>query len=217
MRLHPITLGAGAALAMTLCAAGAAGKPPRRPAAAAPAKPAQPSPTFSNAFPEAAAAPEAEAAAAAIGDVQPAPPEAAQPSDSGPSEAPVAPAAEALPSAEPSPHIEALPTTASDPARPPEPAPGPNEAAAGPKKGDPPSHQFMVGVWAEPGKSCETALDFKADGTLIGPFPRWELSEAGELTMVGNRQKIMLRVIDKDTMQSRRSETDPPRTLKRCP
>lgn len=85
-----------------------------------------------------------------------------------------------------------------------------------PAKGKPPTREYFVGVWAEQGKSCETALDFKADGTLIGPFPRWELSEAGELTMVGNRQKIFLTVVDPNTMQSRRAANDPPRILKRC-
>ena len=89
-------------------------------------------------------------------------------------------------------------------------------AVAVPAKGKPPTREFFVGVWAEEGKSCDTALDFKADGTLIGPFPRWELNEAGELTMVGNRQKIWLSVVDKNTMHSRRSPADPPRTLKRC-
>lgn len=83
-------------------------------------------------------------------------------------------------------------------------------------KGKPPTREYFIGVWAEEGKSCETALDFKADGTLIGPFPRWELSDTGELTMVGNRQKIFLTVIDANAMQSRRAPTDPPRTLKRC-
>lgn len=102
-------------------------------------------------------------------------------------------------------------------------APGPSADAAAPvdkpavpAKGKPPTREYFVGVWAEQGKSCETALDFKADGTLIGPFPRWELSEAGELTMVGNRQKIFLTVIDANTLQSRRAPNDPPRILKRC-
>lgn len=90
------------------------------------------------------------------------------------------------------------------------------EAAPKLAKGDPVTHEFLVGAWAEPGKSCEAAIDFHADGRMIGPFPRWELAE-GELTMVGNRQKMRLTVIDQDTIQSRRSETDPARTLKRCP
>lgn len=97
-------------------------------------------------------------------------------------------------------------------------APPAAETEARPKmaKGDPVTHDFLVGVWAEPGKSCEAGIDFQADGKMIGPFPRWELAD-GELTMVGNRQKMHLTVVDKDTIQSRRSETDPPRTLKRCP
>lgn len=115
------------------------------------------------------------------------------------------------------PEPAAVPSDTPDPASAADPA---NDAAptgpAIPAKGEPPTREFMVGVWAEPGKPCEAAMDFKADGTLIGPFPRWELNE-GVLTMAGNRQKIWLTVIDKDTMQSRRSETDPPRTLKRCP
>lgn len=85
-----------------------------------------------------------------------------------------------------------------------------------PAKGEPPTREFMVGVWTEDLTKCESALDFKADGTLIGPFPGWKL-EDGVLTMTGNRQKIWLTVVDKDTMESRRSETDPPRTLLRCP
>lgn len=83
-------------------------------------------------------------------------------------------------------------------------------------KGDPVTREFLIGIWAEPGKSCEAGIDFQADGKMIGPFPRWELAD-GELTMVGNRQKMSLTVVDKDTMHSRRSETDPGRTLKRCP
>lgn len=99
---------------------------------------------------------------------------------------------------------------------PPTDAAAPTGRPATPAKGQPPTREYFVGVWAEQGKSCETALDFKADGTLIGPFPRWELSDAGELTMVGNRQTIFLTVIDANTMQSRRAPKDPPRILKRC-
>jgi hypothetical protein len=107
---------------------------------------------------------------------------------------------------------EAAPATTATP------SPASEEAVgeeAVPRKGEPPTKEFMAGVWAEEGKSCATALDFKPDGKLIGPFPRWEL-EGGVLTLVGSRQKIMLTVLDKNTMQSRRSETDPPRILKRC-
>jgi hypothetical protein len=92
----------------------------------------------------------------------------------------------------------------------------PKSAPAVPRKGGRPTREFMVGVWTENLAKCASALEFKADGTLIGPFPRWELQD-GVLTMAGSRQKIWLTLIDKDTMHSRRSETDPPRTLKRCP
>ncbi|MEO5586483.1 MAG: hypothetical protein ABIQ81_02195 [Novosphingobium sp.] len=92
----------------------------------------------------------------------------------------------------------------------------PPAAGTVPAKGAPPTKEYFAGVWAEQGKSCDTALDFKADGTMIGPFPRWELSDQGELTMVGNRQKVFLTVTDQNTMLSRRAPNDPPRTLKRC-
>lgn len=172
--------------------------------------------TFSDAFSEQSNAAKAVQAAEELeeptAEPSPAPTEAAE----APSEAPPA-ASEAAP-AEPAADAAAAPAeAAAEPsdaaAASPEPAPVP---AAVPAKGEPPTREFMVGVWAEPGKSCAAAMDFKADGTLIGPFPRWELND-GVLTMAGNRQKIWLTVVDKDTMQSRRSETDPPRTLKRCP
>lgn len=151
-----------------------------------------------------------------------------------PAEAVEPPPAE--PAAEPASEPEVKPAEASEhplePAAPPagEPEAKPSEAAPEPAaalpaepetapklaKGDPVTRDFLVGVWAEPGKSCEAGIDFQADGRMIGPFPRWELAE-GELTMVGNRQKMRLTVIDQDTIQSRRGETDPARTLKRCP
>lgn len=164
---------------------------------------------------------------------------AAPPADA-PTDAPGAPASEEVPEASASPaaerpgtvtdgtaSAESSPDSAvlqtpetSSPASDAAPTPVADAVAvdkpAVPPKGEPPTREYFVGVWAEQGKSCETALDFKADGTLIGPFPRWELSEAGELTMVGNRQKIFLTVIDANTMQSRRAPTDPPRILKRC-
>lgn len=172
--------------------------------------------TFSDAFSEQSNAAKAVQAAEELeeptAEPSPAPTEAAE----APSEAPPA-ASEAAPAEPAADAAAAPPEPAAEPsdavAAPPEPAPVP---AAVPAKGEPPTREFMVGVWAEPGKSCAAAMDFKADGTLIGPFPRWELND-GVLTMAGNRQKIWLTVVDKDTMQSRRSETDPPRTLKRCP
>lgn len=107
--------------------------------------------------------------------------------------------------------------TASDPAAAPTEAPTAASPPAAPAKGGPPTKAFLVGVWTEDLAKCASALEFKADGRLIGPFPRWDLTEDGVLTMAGNRQKIWLKIIDQDTMQSQRSQTDPPRTLKRCP
>lgn len=166
----------------------------------APTPPAEKS-TFSEAFAEQANAAKAVQTAEELREPEPIPAE--QPAEPAPAEAPpeagapiAEPAAEAPAGSEPS----------------------PVEADATPKlaKGDPVTRDFLVGIWTEPGKSCEAGIDFQADGKMIGPFPRWELAD-GELTMVGNRQKMRLTVVDKDTMQSRRSETDPPRTLKRCP
>lgn len=79
--------------------------------------------------------------------------------------------------------------------------------------GEAPSKEFMVGKWAEKDQ-CDLAIDFKADGTMVGPFEKWNLAN-GELEMVGNPQKIKLKVVDKDTMESRNGD-DPPRTLVRC-
>lgn len=166
----------------------------------APTPPAEKS-TFSEAFAEQANAAKAVQTAEELREPESVPAE--QPAEPAPAEAPpeagaplAEPAAEAPAGSEPS----------------------PVEADATPKlaKGDPVTRDFLVGIWTEPGKSCEAGIDFQADGKMIGPFPRWELAD-GELTMVGNRQKMRLTVVDKDTMQSRRSETDPPRTLKRCP
>jgi len=79
--------------------------------------------------------------------------------------------------------------------------------------GEAPSKEFMVGKWAEKDQ-CDLAIDFKADGTMIGPFEKWNLAD-GELEMVGNPQKIKLKVVDRDTMESRNGD-DAPRTLVRC-
>lgn len=85
---------------------------------------------------------------------------------------------------------------------------------AAPAKSAAPSREFMVGKWAEKGE-CKLAIGFNADGTMDGPYARWELAD-GVLTMVGNPQKMTLTVVDKDTMESRRSSTDAPRRLQRC-
>ncbi len=199
MRFKPITL--SAVLVIALCGAT---KPADEPGQAAAASP------FDAAF-TLAAAPAPETSAPTEESAPPTEPslDAAVLQTSEPAPA----AAEASPVVEPTP-----PASDASPAA--EPAPASAETASPTKpafaKGKPPTKEYFVGIWAEEGQSCDTALDFKADGTLIGPFPRWELGETGELTMVGNRQKIFLTVVDANTIQSRRAPTDPPRTLKRC-
>jgi hypothetical protein len=218
MRLKPISL--AAVLAIALCGAT---QPADGPSEAAEASSSEVIPASE---PGASPAPESPGAAPSEAALSDAVPSDAVPSDAAPANAvtsDAAPAdaapAEEMPDAEADtagPAGEAAPP--SDTAAPPPSAEAvvPAEKPAVPAKGKPPTREYFVGVWAEEGQSCETALDFKADGTLIGPFPRWELSDTGELTMVGNRQKVFLTVIDANTVQARRAPNVPPRTLKRC-
>ena len=80
--------------------------------------------------------------------------------------------------------------------------------------GQPPSKQFMVGIWGE-GEACDQPIDFQADGTIKdGPVDTWELAD-GQLVM-GDLFKLTLTVVDAATMQAV-AEGDPePSTLKRC-
>lgn len=187
MKFHQVGLIAGGALLIA--------------AQDAPPPPAENS-TFSEAFAEQSNAAKALRTAEELGE----------PVAEKPGEAAASPTEEAEAAPQPA---EPSPEPAAETPAEPQPTAAEPDAAPKPAKGDPVTHDFLIGVWAEPGKSCEAGIDFQADGKMIGPFPRWELSD-GELTMVGNRQKMRLTVVDKDTMQSRRSETDPPRTLKRC-
>ncbi|MDB5724831.1 MAG: hypothetical protein JWQ16_1585 [Novosphingobium sp.] len=216
MRLKPITLSPialGAVLVIALCGATQPADQPSEPAQAS---------AFDAAFEPAPAVP-AETPIVGPEDTAPAQPSldaAVLQTPETPSPAmedpPKTDGATVVPSADAG--VPAVPAEATAPVDTPIPAEAiaPADKPAVPEKGKPPTKEYFVGVWAEAGQSCETALDFKADGTLIGPFPRWELSDTGELTMVGNRQKIFLTVVDANTIQSRRSPTDPPRTLKRC-
>ena len=77
-----------------------------------------------------------------------------------------------------------------------------------------PSPEFMVGKWGEPGE-CELALEFRPNGTMIGPFEKWRL-DGDVLDMEGNPQKIRLTVIDANTMETR-IDNEKPRRLARCP
>jgi hypothetical protein len=85
---------------------------------------------------------------------------------------------------------------------------------AAPAAGMVPSKDYVVGKWAE-GGDCGMAMQFNADGSMVGPFDKWEL-DRGVLTMVGNPQKMHLTVIDPDTMESRLDGTGAPRKLTRC-
>jgi hypothetical protein len=119
---------------------------------------------------------------------------------------------------QPAPNEAAADTTNSAEAAPAattsETAPAADTATATPAKGAAPTKEFMVGKWGESGE-CELALEFKADGSMVGPVDRWELNGA-ELTLVGLPQKMVLSVIDDKTMESRLDGTGEPRRLTRC-
>jgi hypothetical protein len=87
-------------------------------------------------------------------------------------------------------------------------------AAAAPAAGDAPTKEFLVGSWGENG-DCSLPIEFKADGSMVGPFEKWELNGA-ELTMVGNPEKFVLSVVDDKTMTSRINGTGEPHKLTRC-
>lgn len=76
-----------------------------------------------------------------------------------------------------------------------------------------PTRDYIVGKWGEKG-DCALAIEFRADGTMIGPFERWELDGA-KLTMVGAREVMTLSVVDQNTMESRLG-TAAPRRITRC-
>lgn len=86
--------------------------------------------------------------------------------------------------------------------------------AAPAEAGSAPTKDFLIGKWAEAGE-CELALQFNADGTMVGPFERWTL-ENGVLAMEGNPSKIHLKVVDADSMESRLDGTGDPHKLVRC-
>ena len=87
-------------------------------------------------------------------------------------------------------------------------------AAATPGAGAAPTKEFIVGKWGDSG-DCTLAIEFKADGSMVGPFERWELNGA-ELTMVGDPDKMVLSVVDDKTMTSRLNGTGEPHKLTRC-
>ena len=91
----------------------------------------------------------------------------------------------------------------------------PAAAAAAPGAGAAPTKDFMVGNWGDNG-DCEFAIEFKGDGSMGGPFDKWEIDDKGVLTMVGNPQKMHLKVVDQDTLESRLDGTGAPRKVTRC-
>jgi hypothetical protein len=91
----------------------------------------------------------------------------------------------------------------------------PTAAAAVPAAGGVPTKDFIIGKWGDNG-DCELAIEFKADGTMVGPFEKWELDDKGVLTMIGNPQKMHLKVVDSDNMESRLDGTGEPRRINRC-
>lgn len=76
-----------------------------------------------------------------------------------------------------------------------------------------PTKDYIVGKWGENG-DCTLAIEFRADGTMVGPFERWELKGA-KLTMVGAPEAMTLSVVDQNTMESRLG-TAAPRRITRC-
>jgi hypothetical protein len=107
---------------------------------------------------------------------------------------------------------EAPAAEASEAATPDAAAPAPADAAAA---GGAPTKDFMVGKWGDNG-DCALAIEFKADGSMVGPVDKWELDDKGVLTMVGLPQKMHLKVIDSDNMESRLDGTGEPRKINRC-
>lgn len=86
-------------------------------------------------------------------------------------------------------------------------------AVATASTGAAPTKEYVVGKWGENG-DCTLAIEFRADGTMVGPFERWELNGA-KLTMVGAPEAMTLSVVDQNTMESRLG-TAAPRRITRC-
>ncbi len=103
-------------------------------------------------------------------------------------------------------------TEAATPA--PEPAAAAPAGAAAFTAGEAPSKDFILGKWGEDG-DCQLAIEFKADGSMVGPFEKWSL-ENGELLMEGNPQKMKMTVVDANTMESRIGD-NAPHKVTRCP
>lgn len=81
--------------------------------------------------------------------------------------------------------------------------------------GAPPSQEFMVGNWGQDG-DCTLAIGFMADGTTDGPFGNWKL-DGDILTMAEAPQKVAVKVVDANTMESRLDGKGAPKMMTRCP
>lgn len=71
--------------------------------------------------------------------------------------------------------------------------------------GPAPTRDYVVGRWTDTG-NCADAIDFQADGTLVGPggggqTERWELN-GNQLAMVGNPMPLTVAVVDQNTMDT---------------
>jgi hypothetical protein len=63
-----------------------------------------------------------------------------------------------------------------------------------------PTREYLVGSWGEDG-DCTLAIEFRADGTMDGPFEGWTL-DGDQLTMIGNPQAMTVIVVDQNAMES---------------
>ncbi len=100
------------------------------------------------------------------------------------------------------------------PAPPAEPSATSTTAVAGPVEGDSPTREFIVGKWGTDG-DCALAMDLRADGTSDGPFGDWTYRD-GAISFVDVPElKIIVTVIDDDSMRSDNGESTS--TMTRCP
>ena len=80
--------------------------------------------------------------------------------------------------------------------------------------GQPPSKEFMVGIWGE-GEECELPIDFQAGGTVKdGPVDTWDIAN-GKLVM-DDLIELNVRVVDAETMETQPDGETEWKTIKRC-
>ena len=84
-----------------------------------------------------------------------------------------------------------------------------NSATATPAAGAALTQEYIVGRWTDSG-NCADAIEFRADGAMVGPFgqdARWEL-RGSDLYMVGNPDPLRMTVVDQRTMEMVRPSGD---------